>query len=114
VARTSSASTRAGSRRARRCSRAGRACGSGKPGFVSALDALSDYSIHDRLEEIECPTLIVWGTDDRLVPLRDAYEFERLIGDNASVIVYDDTGHVAMLERPDAFNEALERFAADD
>jgi pimeloyl-ACP methyl ester carboxylesterase len=88
--------------------------GSGKPGFLSALDALSDYPIRDRLEEIECPTLIVWGTDDRLVPLRDAYEFERLIGDNASVIVYDDTGHVAMLERPDAFNEALERFAADD
>jgi pimeloyl-ACP methyl ester carboxylesterase len=88
--------------------------GSGKPGFLSALDALSDYPIRDRLDSIECPTLIVWGTDDRLVPLRDAYEFERLIGDNASVLVYDDTGHVAMLERPDAFNDELARFVHDD
>lgn len=84
--------------------------GSGKPGFVTALDALSDYPIRERLGDIECPTLIVWGTDDRLVPLRDAYEFERRIGDNARVVVYDDTGHVAMMERPDAFNEELARF----
>lgn len=84
--------------------------GSGKPGFLSALDALSDYPIRERLGDIECPTLIVWGTDDRLVPLRDAYEFEREIGDNARVVVYADTGHVAMMERPDAFNEELARF----
>jgi len=88
--------------------------GSGKPGFLSALDALSDYPIKDRLQDIECPTLIVWGTDDRLVPLRDAYEFERSIGDNARVVVYDDTGHVAQMERPDAFNDELARFVTED
>jgi pimeloyl-ACP methyl ester carboxylesterase len=83
--------------------------GSGTPGFVDALDALTDYPIRERLPEIACPTLIVWGEDDRLVPVRDAFEFERLIP-KARKVVYRDTGHVAMLERPAAFNALLEGF----
>jgi pimeloyl-ACP methyl ester carboxylesterase len=86
--------------------------GSGKPGFIDALDALTDYPIRDRLGEIACPTLIVWGTEDHLVPLRDADEFEKLIP-NARKIVWEDTGHVPMLERPAAFNAELETFMAE-
>jgi pimeloyl-ACP methyl ester carboxylesterase len=85
--------------------------GSGKPGFVPALDALSDYPIRDRLGEIACPVLVVWGEDDRLVPVRDAHEFGRLIP-NSQVEVWPETGHVAMLERPAAFNALVERFIA--
>ncbi|HSD77756.1 MAG TPA: alpha/beta hydrolase [Solirubrobacteraceae bacterium] len=87
--------------------------GSGKPGFVDALDALTDYPLRDRLPRIRCPTLIVWGTEDRLVPVRDAYEFERLIPDSRRV-VYADTGHLAMLERPAAFNALLRDFMAEE
>jgi pimeloyl-ACP methyl ester carboxylesterase len=83
--------------------------GSGKPGFIDALDALSDYPIRDRLGEIAAPTLVVWGEDDPLVPVRDAWEFGELIPD-ARVVVYEDTGHVAMLERPDAFNALVREF----
>lgn len=86
--------------------------GSGKPGFVPALDALTSYPIHDRLGEIACPTLIVWGTDDMLVPVRDADEFERLIP-NARKIVWPQTGHLAMLERPEAFNRLLAAFLSE-
>src|SRR3954454_11922591 len=49
--------------------------GAGNPGFVDALDALTDYPIRSRLGEIACPMLIVWGTEDRLIPVRDAAEF---------------------------------------
>jgi pimeloyl-ACP methyl ester carboxylesterase len=87
--------------------------GSGKPGFVPALDALTKYPIRDRLGEIACPTLIVWGTEDKLVPPRDAAEFERLIP-NARKVVWPETGHVAMLERPDAFNRLLAAFLAEE
>jgi pimeloyl-ACP methyl ester carboxylesterase len=83
--------------------------GSGKPGFVPALDALTDYPIRDRLGEIECPVLVVWGEQDRLVPVRDAYTFGELIP-NARVVVWPDTGHVAMLERPAAFNALVDEF----
>ena len=86
--------------------------GSGKPGFVPALDALTDYPIRDRLGEIACPVLIVWGSEDKLVPARDADEFARLIP-NSRKVVWKDTGHVAMLERPDAFNALLAAFLAE-
>ena len=81
--------------------------GSGKPGFIDALDALSAYPLRDRLERISVPTLIIWGERDRLVPLRDADVFEELIPD-ARKIVYADTGHVSMLERPARFNQDVE------
>jgi pimeloyl-ACP methyl ester carboxylesterase len=83
--------------------------GSGKPGFIDALDALSDYPIRDRLDDIRAPTLVVWGEDDALVPVRDAWEFGDLIPDSR-VVVYADTGHMAMLERPDAFNDLVAGF----
>jgi pimeloyl-ACP methyl ester carboxylesterase len=87
--------------------------GSGKPGFLPALDALTDYPIRDRLGEIACPTLIVWGSEDKLVPARDADEFARLIP-NSRKVVWPETGHVAMLERPAAFNALLEAFLAEE
>ena len=86
--------------------------GAGKPGFLPALDALTDYPIRDRLDDIRCPTLILWGREDRLVPVKDAEEFGRLIP-QSRVIVYDDTGHVAMLERPERFNADLRAFMAE-
>jgi pimeloyl-ACP methyl ester carboxylesterase len=83
--------------------------GSGKPGFSDALEALLNYPIRTRLPEIECPTLIVWGDKDRLVPLKDATEFEELIDDSRKV-VYEDTGHLSMLERPARFNDDVHAF----
>jgi pimeloyl-ACP methyl ester carboxylesterase len=87
--------------------------GSGKPGFVPALDALTSYPIRDRLPEIACPTLIVWGTEDKLVPVSDADEFARLIP-NSRKVVWPETGHLAMLERPEAFNCLLAAFLAEE
>jgi pimeloyl-ACP methyl ester carboxylesterase len=87
--------------------------GSGKPGFLDALEALGTYPLQDRLERIEAPTLIVWGEKDRLVPLRDADRFVEAIGENANKVVYADTGHVAMLERPERFNADVEKFLVE-
>jgi pimeloyl-ACP methyl ester carboxylesterase len=83
----------------------------GSPGYVPALDALLTYDFRDRLEEIVCPTLLVWGAEDMLVPVKDADEFERTVHDTRKVIL-DDTGHAPMLERPRPFNDALLAFLA--
>jgi pimeloyl-ACP methyl ester carboxylesterase len=86
--------------------------GAGKPGFIPAMEALTDYRFRDKLVQIEMPTLIVWGRNDMLVPVDDATEFERLIGANARKEIFDDTGHVPMLERPSRFNALLREFIA--
>jgi pimeloyl-ACP methyl ester carboxylesterase len=83
--------------------------GTGAPGFMLALDALANYDFRDRLPEIACPTLVVQGTDDMLVPLRDAYEYERLIP-RSKTLILRDTGHLPMLERAPTFNRALLEF----
>jgi pimeloyl-ACP methyl ester carboxylesterase len=82
----------------------------GGPGFVPALDAMLKYSYRERLPRIRIPVLIVWGRNDRLVPVGDAETYRRLIGDNARVEVFEDTGHTPMLERPSRFNELLRGF----
>ena len=56
--------------------------------------------------------LIVWGEYDMLVPVQDADEYERLIGANARKVVFEDTGHVPMIERPTRFNALLAEFLA--
>jgi pimeloyl-ACP methyl ester carboxylesterase len=83
--------------------------GSGKPGFSDALEAMCRYPLRDRLEKIACPTLIVWGDKDVLVPVKDAAIFEQLIPD-ARKIIYRDTGHVSMMERPERFNSDVKAF----
>jgi pimeloyl-ACP methyl ester carboxylesterase len=86
--------------------------GGASPGLVGGLDAILTYKIRERLSEIEVPTLIVWGRNDILVPVSDAAEFERLIGDNAHAVIFEDTGHLPMIERPSRFNALLADFIA--
>ena len=50
------------------------------------------------------PTLIVWGQQDRLVPVGAAYSYERRIPDSELHLI-DDTGHMVQLERPARFNK---------
>ena len=83
--------------------------GSGKPGFSDALEAMCRYPLRDRLEKIACPTLILWGDKDILVPVKDASVFEELIPDSRKII-YTDTGHVSMMERPARFNSDVKAF----
>jgi pimeloyl-ACP methyl ester carboxylesterase len=86
--------------------------GTGKPGFDQALRASLDYDFRDRLPEIRHPTLIVWGEKDAIIPVKDAHEFERLIPDSRKVVM-EETGHIAMAERPATFNDLMMDFLAE-
>jgi len=66
--------------------------------------------IRDRLEEIGVPTLIVWGRNDRVVPVPAALSYKKRIGDNAELVIFNHCGHVLQMERPVRFNRLLERF----
>jgi pimeloyl-ACP methyl ester carboxylesterase len=87
--------------------------GAGAPGFLDALGALLDHSYRDELERIDMPVLIVWGRNDMLVPRGDAREYEELIGANARRVMFEDTGHVPMIERPNEFNALVAEFLAE-
>ena len=80
--------------------------------FADALTSLAGYDILDRLEEVEVPTLIVWGRQDQIVPSRDALEFHHRLS-NSRLEVFDRCGHLPMAERPVRFNRVLEQFLAE-
>lgn len=82
----------------------------GSDGFLPAAVALTGYDLLDRLESIRIPTLIVWGHDDLVVPASDSAGYaERIAGSRLEV--FDDCGHVPMLERPVRFNRLLAEFS---
>ena len=79
------------------------------PGFLGALAGMLGYDILDRLEEVEAPTLLIWGRNDRIVPAVDAPGYQERIS-HAELVVFDECGHVPMAERPVRFNRVVERF----
>lgn len=85
---------------------------SGRPGFNPALAAILGYDFRARLTDIRCPVLIVWGEDDMLVPDSDAGRYERAIPHSRKVVLAD-TGHSAMMERPQTVNELIVEFLAE-
>ncbi len=80
------------------------------PGYLDAMTNLVGYDIRHRLEEIEVPTLIVWGRNDRVVPVPAANAYEKRIGDNAELVIFDRCGHVPQIERPVRFNRVVSEF----
>src|SRR5439155_1486044 len=49
----------------------------GAPGAAQAAIALASYDFKHRVNEIACPTLVLWGDRDWIVPGQGADEFER-------------------------------------
>ncbi len=83
--------------------------GPGTDGFLPAVQGMTGYDFLDRLEEIEIPTWIMWGRNDRVIPPADSKGYgDRLRNSHTSI--YDKTGHCAMAERPVRFNRELARF----
>ncbi|HEV3001529.1 MAG TPA: alpha/beta hydrolase [Solirubrobacteraceae bacterium] len=65
----------------------------------------------DMLADVTVPVLVVVGRHDELMPVAEAeLMHERL--PHSELVVIDGAGHLPNLERPAAFNRALERFLA--
>ncbi|MEL6930209.1 MAG: alpha/beta hydrolase [Cyanobacteria bacterium J06600_6] len=57
-------------------------------------------SFIDRISDIQQPTLIIWGRQDKILGTKDAVKFERAIPQN-NLVWIDNCGHVPHLEKPD-------------
>nr|WP_308423935.1 alpha/beta fold hydrolase [Saccharopolyspora subtropica] len=63
-------------------------------------------SLWRRLPEITAPTLVVWGSDDRVVTVRKGPRTAALIP-RGRLLVLPRTGHVAQMERPRVVARAM-------
>jgi pimeloyl-ACP methyl ester carboxylesterase len=64
------------------------------------------------LTKVQAPTLIVWGSQDRLIPVENAELFQQKIK-NSQVHIWGNLGHVPMEEDPVAFSEVLLKWRKD-
>lgn len=65
-----------------------------------AMATTDSFPDENRIKQIACPTLIVWGKQDKIVAPKYAERFHADIK-GSRVIMYDSCGHVPMLERPE-------------
>jgi 3-oxoadipate enol-lactonase len=77
--------------------------------YRAALYLVMGFDRRDALRSIAVPTLLIAGAEDRTAPAAVmARMAEKIPG--AELVVLDGVGHLAHLERPDAFNAALAGF----
>ncbi|MEA2636698.1 MAG: hypothetical protein QOH92_3465 [Chloroflexota bacterium] len=84
----------------------------GRRAYLRAARALNNRDLVGRskhIEEIETPTLILWGADDAYLEPRWAEVLQRKFR-NSTVEIIDPGGHFLPLDRPDAVVEAITRF----
>ncbi len=75
-----------------------------QPVFVRVVNAHLD----DKLKDISCPVLIIWGNKDKETPLYMAHKLKRRIADSTLVILHG--GHFAYIENNLKFNLILGEF----
>jgi pimeloyl-ACP methyl ester carboxylesterase len=77
---------------------------------VDAGRALVDDDPRLDLERVRCPSLVLWGARDRMVPVADGFEYARRLG--APIRVVADCGHLLIGERPVACAAAVDELLA--
>ena len=70
----------------------------------------------DRLEQdahlINQPTLIIWGDQDNVIPIKHGYKLHEEIL-NSRFVILKDCGHVPQEEKSEIFTELVTEFCRD-
>lgn len=82
------------------------------PGFMASMRSAAAAVHHVTPQVITSPSLVVWGSHDRIVPVSVGRQLAADIPD-ASFVALDDVGHCPMIERPDEIATLISDFAAN-
>jgi 2-hydroxy-6-oxonona-2,4-dienedioate hydrolase len=77
--------------------------------FISTVLATRDAAkLKGRLYNITAPTLIVWGDNDKMIPLQYARQYDEI--PESQLVVIKNCGHIPHIEKPTRFSDILVRF----
>ncbi|HEU4823158.1 MAG TPA: alpha/beta hydrolase [Nitrososphaeraceae archaeon] len=80
-----------------------------KYAFMSTLLAIRDSKdLSGRLSKISVPTLLIWGANDRMIPLAYSREYTEI--PNSQLTIIDNCGHTPFVEKPAEFNNIVLKF----
>jgi pimeloyl-ACP methyl ester carboxylesterase len=77
--------------------------------IISLAKSAIRHNLGEELNQINQPTLLIWGKNDTVTPPFVAEEFKKLIP-NSQLHFIDKCGHAPMMEVPAEFNIILEKF----
>jgi pimeloyl-ACP methyl ester carboxylesterase len=80
-------------------------------GILHQSRAVSQFDTTARLGAIRCPTLVLVGEEDILLPVRFSEELARGIP-SAELVVLEETGHGLLIESPEVVVQAMLPFLA--
>jgi len=69
--------------------------------FDSLVDAIPEGYLDDQLKDVVTPTLIIWGRHDQIIDVSCAEKMKQAIPNN-KVVIFEDCGHVPMIEKVSA------------
>ncbi|MCS6820069.1 MAG: alpha/beta hydrolase, partial [Chitinophagales bacterium] len=77
----------------------------------AVLHMLSSGELPDSgmIKKIACPTIILWGKDDKVLPYTHLYMFQRDLK-GAQTALIESCGHLPMLEKPDITYKYIHKF----
>ena len=78
-------------------------------GYAAAMGALARFDARGQLAAIRCPTLVVAGDRDGVVPLAPKLRLSASIP-GARVVVVPASGHATPYDQPETFNRLLVEF----
>jgi len=78
--------------------------------LIESIKRREDF-LNERLGDIKKPTLIIWGKQDGLLPVADAYTFNKGIA-GSELLIFEQCGHVPQFEKAADFNKAVLAFLA--
>ena len=68
---------------------------------------LGNTRLEKRLPFITAPTLLLWGSQDRILPRSYAARFDEKISGETEIRIIEGAGHLAELDQPDAVAAAI-------
>ncbi|MFN3330767.1 MAG: alpha/beta fold hydrolase, partial [Pyrinomonadaceae bacterium] len=76
--------------------------------LIESIKRKEDF-LDGKLNQIKSPTLIIWGKEDGLLPVSDAYKFNSEIA-GSKLTIFENCGHVPQIEKAVEFNRVVEEF----
>lgn len=80
-----------------------------KLAFISSVLSVKNSQIQEGLHKIKIPTLLVWGKEDKMIPIQYAKEFLGTIR-NCKFLEIKETGHLPHVECPQLFSKSILEF----
>ncbi|HLZ63449.1 MAG TPA: alpha/beta hydrolase [Ktedonosporobacter sp.] len=72
-----------------------------------------DPKLERRLALVTCPTLVLWGANDRLIPAIYGDTYHKLIA-GSQLVKLEGTGHMPMFEQPEEWSATISTFLNEE